>query len=146
MLAGLLTLPVYARLLVLGVGQPTSRVDGAAPEWVAPAGRTWRLPSARRSPRHETLPVVQEGEPLLASPEALEVPVVPVTRAARTPGGGMQTIGSKAVVAAQRDRVQLLSAAVVTLAILAVLTSWGVLDLGSAAAEPAPIIIGSGAD
>jgi hypothetical protein len=67
-------------------------------------------------------------------------------RVERRSVGGAGTLGSKLVVAAQRDRVQLLSAAVVTLAILAVLTSWGALDLGGAAAEPAPIIISSGTD
>jgi hypothetical protein len=50
------------------------------------------------------------------------------------------------VVGVRRDRTQLLSAAVLTLAILAVLTSWGALDLGAAAAEPAPILNNAGTD
>ena len=48
-LAGLLTLPTYLRLLGTGVGRATSRVDGAPPERVA----------RRRKPR-EVLPVEQE--------------------------------------------------------------------------------------
>src|SRR4051794_9328939 len=42
-IGSVLTLPVYGRLLFVGVGKPTSRVDRAAPEWIAPAGRTWRF-------------------------------------------------------------------------------------------------------
>ena len=62
-IASVLTLPVYGRLLVVGVGQPTSRVDRAAPEWIAPPGRTWRLPRVRRgSTPAETLPVLLEGQ------------------------------------------------------------------------------------
>jgi hypothetical protein len=41
----------------------------------------------------------------------------------------------------RRDRTELLSGAVLALAILAALTSWGALDLARAAAEPAPIIV-----
>ena len=52
-LAGFLTLPTYIRLLVLGTGPVTSRVDGSVPE------RVVRRPRGRRG---ETLPVEQEGE------------------------------------------------------------------------------------
>jgi NADH:ubiquinone oxidoreductase subunit 2 (subunit N) len=109
--ASVLTLPVYGRLLAVGAGQPTSRVDRAAPEWVAPARPTG---------------VSGAASPALA------------TRA--------RVAGGRALAAARRDRTQLLSAAVLTLAILAMLTSWGVLDLGRAAAEPAPIVGSSGTD
>ncbi len=46
----------------------------------------------------------------------------------------------------RRDRTELLSAAVLALAILAALTSWGALDLAGAAAEPAPIIVSGATD
>ena len=46
----------------------------------------------------------------------------------------------------RRDRTELISAAVLSLAILAALTSWGALDLGGAASEPAPIVSGPSAD
>jgi NADH:ubiquinone oxidoreductase subunit 2 (subunit N) len=143
LLAALLTLPVYVRLLVVGAGQPTSRVDRAAPEWVAPPGRTWRLPRFARR-KDETLPVQPD---LLEGQE--EVPTGPArVRPASSPtlGVRLQVAGQRVVVAARRDRTQLLSGAVVALAILAVLTSWGVLDLGNAAAEPAPIPVISGTD
>jgi formate hydrogenlyase subunit 3/multisubunit Na+/H+ antiporter MnhD subunit len=45
-----------------------------------------------------------------------------------------------------RDRTELLSAAILALAILAALTSWGALDIATAAAEPAPILLGGQAD
>lgn len=141
-LAGLLTLPVYVRFLVLGVGQPTSRVDRAAPEWVAPPGRTWSLPGAgRRARRNETLPVLLEGQEEATTGSER---VRPASSPAR--GVGLQVAGGRLVGALRRDKAQLLSAAVLTLAILAVLTSWGALDLGSAAAEPAPILGNSATD
>jgi len=143
-IASVLTLPVYGRLLVVGVGQPTSRVDRAAPEWIAPAGRTWRLPGPRRGPSTvETLPVEQEGGPPTSTVEPPRG-----RRAASGPsvGARAQSAGQAVVVGVRRDRTQLLSAAVLTLAILAVLTSWGALDLGAAAAEPAPILNSAGTD
>jgi hypothetical protein len=39
----------------------------------------------------------------------------------------------------RRAATELTAAAVLTLAVLAALTAWGVLDIGSAASEPAPI-------
>ena len=45
-----------------------------------------------------------------------------------------------------RDRTELLSATVLALAILAALTSLGALDLASAAAENAPILLVGGSD
>jgi formate hydrogenlyase subunit 3/multisubunit Na+/H+ antiporter MnhD subunit len=141
--AGLLTVPVYVRFLVLGAGQPTSRVDRAAPEWVAPPGRTWSLPrfGRRRATADEQLPVLLEGQ------EEVSFDPVPVRPATRTSlGTRVRVFGQRFVAGARRDRVQLLSAAVLTLAILAVLTSWGALDLGTAAAEPAPILTNAGTD
>lgn len=137
-----LTIAVYVRLFAIGVGQPTSRVDRAAPEWVAPPGRTWRIPRpARRSGTPETLPVFLEGqeEPVTAPSRVRSAPSASAGTRARVAGNGV-------VAALRRDKAQLLSAAVLGLAILAVLTSWGVLDLGSAAAEPAPILSSAGTD
>lgn len=146
-LAGFLTLPTYARLLVLGGGPVTSRVDGAVPE------RIVRQPRARRA---ETLPVEQEGEASSAEPVMTAGPVVdaaspdaPVGRRASTrrriarPGS---PIAARLVAVVQRDRAELLSGAVLALAILAALTSWGALDIGGAAAEPAPIMLAPGND
>jgi formate hydrogenlyase subunit 3/multisubunit Na+/H+ antiporter MnhD subunit len=143
-IASVLTLPVYGRLLVVGVGQPTSRVDRAAPEWIAPAGRTWRLRGPRRGVSTvETLTVEHEG--------SAPTPAVEPTRARRAASGSSvgaraQSAGQAVVMGVRRYRTQLLSAAVLTLAILAVLTSWGALDLGAAAAEPAPILNNAGTD
>jgi NADH:ubiquinone oxidoreductase subunit 2 (subunit N) len=141
-IGSVLTLPVYGRLLVVGVGQPTSRVDRAAPEWVAPAGRTWRIPRpGPPSASDERLPVLLEGQ---------EDPVAAPSRVRTAPSATVATrlrvVGNGVVKAAQRDKTQLLSAAVLALAILAVLTSVGVLDLASAAAEPAPILNSAGTD
>ncbi len=44
--------------------------------------------------------------------------------------------------ALQRDRTELLAGAVLALAVLAALTSWGALDIGGAASEPAPVVSG----
>ena len=46
----------------------------------------------------------------------------------------------------RRDRTELMAAAVLALAILAALTSWGALDIAGAAAEPAPITAGPAGD
>jgi hypothetical protein len=54
--------------------------------------------------------------------------------------------GIRVEAALRRDRTELLSGAVLALAILAALTSWGALDLASAAQEPAPIILGGATD
>ena len=64
--------------------------------------------------------------------------------------GGVRTAGSRLAVAAavwlRRDRAELLSAGVLALALLASLVAWGVLDIGQAAAEPAPAVSGIGVD
>jgi hypothetical protein len=54
--------------------------------------------------------------------------------------------GQRLIAALRRNRTELLSGAVLALAILGALTSWGALDIASAAAEPAPIIIGQAND
>jgi NADH:ubiquinone oxidoreductase subunit 2 (subunit N) len=134
--ASVLTLPAYGRLLAVGAGQPTSRVDRAAPEWVAPPGRTWRIPGVgRRSETTERLPVLLEGQEEPTMRPARGRPTTSPSLVTR-----LQVAGGRVVTGVRRDRVQLLSAAVLALAILAVLTSWGALDLGNAAAEPPPCL------
>jgi len=54
--------------------------------------------------------------------------------------------GQRFVDALRRNRTELLSGAVLALAILGALTSWGALGIADAAAEPAPIILGPGSD
>ena len=74
-------------------------------------------------------------------------------RSAARKADGDRPRGSRAETAAariagflQRDRTELLSGAVLALAILAALTSWGALDIATAAAEPAPILLGGQSD
>lgn len=173
-LAGFLTLPTYLRVLAIGFGPASSRVNRAAPERITRALR-----------RRETLDVVTEGA---APATAGGAPVVVATgvaapnasvadSAAVTPSGAddaavpsgpdarsversraaasrrarrSAAIGASAwgrvMAAVHRDRSELMSAAVLALAILATLTSWGALDLGAAASEPAPIVSGPSAD
>jgi NADH:ubiquinone oxidoreductase subunit 2 (subunit N) len=158
-LAGFLTLPTYVRVLALGTGPASSPVARAAPE---------RIVRARRPA--ETLVVQQEG-PAAAVPAGADVEGEgrrDASDAARrtdedvepTPGAGRRQVagrltgsrnaaaglGRRVGDAIRRDRTELLSAAVLALAILAALTSWGALDLGSAASEPAPIVAGPSSD
>ncbi len=56
------------------------------------------------------------------------------------------TAGARFAGLLRRDRTELLSGAVLALAILSALTSWGALDLARAAAEPAPIIVSGATD
>jgi formate hydrogenlyase subunit 3/multisubunit Na+/H+ antiporter MnhD subunit len=132
--AGLLTLPTYLRLLGTGLGRVTSRVDGAAPE---------RIVRRRRPP--ERLAVEQETSlPEGARADVAAGPTAP--RAARYPTGIRLAGAARLAEVVRRDRAELLSAAVLTLAILAALTSWGALDLATAAAEPAPILLPGAGD
>jgi len=164
-LAGFLTLPTYLRLVALGAGAPTSKVDAAAPE------RIVRRRGEGVSLLKETLDVELEGPP----PDAPGGPVGEATLdvvpddavGAVAPGRGRPAHGPSrrrvaAVVAGwshdgtrgagrlggtlRRDRTELMAAAVLALAILAALTSWGALDIAGAAAEPAPITAGPAGD
>jgi formate hydrogenlyase subunit 3/multisubunit Na+/H+ antiporter MnhD subunit len=140
-LAGLATLPTYVRLLLVGTGPATSRVRGAAPERFA----------TRR--RQETLPVTVEGE---AVPATAASPAPTTGRAARpravavSVGHAAGSVGHAAehgvATAVRRDRTELIAAAVLALAILAGLTSWGALDLGGASSEAAPTAPGPSSD
>jgi NADH:ubiquinone oxidoreductase subunit 5 (subunit L)/multisubunit Na+/H+ antiporter MnhA subunit len=126
-LAGFLTLPAYLRLLALGVGPPSSRVARAAPERITRAAR-----------RAGTLDVEVEvgGGPGVVAP-------LPTSAPARGPAGAL---GGRVTAVLRRDRTELISAAVLAIAVLAALTSWGALDIGGAAGEPAPIVSGPAAD
>ncbi len=158
-LAGFLTLPTYLRLLALGTGPATSKVDRAAPE------RIVRRRGEGVSLLKETLAVEVEGA---VGPEGdgdgSTVPAGflrmrrPRSRAelSASVAGGRDAVarGRDAVVrgltrfgaALRRDRTELLAAAVLALAVLAALTSWGALDLAGAAAEPAPTVLGQVGD
>ncbi len=153
LLAGFLTLPTYLRLLTVGAGRVTSRVDRTAPERM---GR-------RRRPV-ESLPVELEGAEIgveatrgattgqgtAAGPGAAvaEAPAAAVSAKATATAGAERAAlaGQRLVAAMRRNRTELLSVAVLALAILGALTSWGALGIADAAAEPAPIILGPGSD
>jgi NADH:ubiquinone oxidoreductase subunit 2 (subunit N) len=154
-LAGLATLPTYARLLALGTGPATSRVRGAAPE---------RVTRARASTRTVVATSVAEAEPALATegdavasaPAGAEValaaagPGSPLSRIRppRAPAGlgVLGAAGGRVGRRVRQDRTELLAAAVLALAVLAALTSWGALDVVGAAREAAPIVSGPSSD
>ena len=173
-LAGFLTLPAYLRLLALGTGPATSKVDRAAPE------RIVRRRGEGVSLLKETLEVEIEGASVGSAAARVDAPARPGDPAgpghpgdpgdpvaddvaaprrrtwtrsraelvASAAGGrdalvrGVTRLGA----ALQRDRTELLAAAVLALALLAALTSWGALDIAGAAAEPAPNVAGPGSD
>ncbi len=141
-IAGFLTLPAYLRVLMIGLGPPSSHVARAAPERF--------VRSVRRGP---SLEIEQERTPG-ADPTAEAIELDPGAGPGVGVAGGRRrrlTVGSGSFArrladALRRDRTELASAAVLSLAILAALTSWGALDLGAAAHEPAPILSGPSAD
>jgi NADH:ubiquinone oxidoreductase subunit 2 (subunit N) len=150
-LAGLATLPTYLRLLAIGTGPATSRVRGAAPERV-------RIPR-----RQEALPVAVEGAGAAdgGSPGADGGAGGRHSGHDHSPGGLARegvawtrsearaieaSLARRAAAAMRRDRTELLAATVLALAVLAVLTSWGALDIGGAASEAAPIVSGPSTD
>ncbi|HEY3335117.1 MAG TPA: hypothetical protein VGK16_07745 [Candidatus Limnocylindrales bacterium] len=137
-----LTLPTYLRLLGVGTGSPTSRVDRAAPERIM-----------RR--RVEILPVEVEdviggGTSVAAASGTRNAYPSPARRVARRSSDmasrGAVSAGRRLTRAMRRDATELAAAAVLTLAVLAALTAWGVLDIGSAASEPAPITTNAASD
>ena len=142
-IAGFLTLPTYLRLLVLGAGLATSKVDRASPERIV-RRRGEGVPLLK-----ETLVVEMKKAPegVGAAPEMTGTAPDGVASRRRVPGrrslAGAASVGSNAAArsraALRRDRTELLAAAVLALAVLALLTSWGALDIAGAAAEPAPI-------
>jgi NADH:ubiquinone oxidoreductase subunit 2 (subunit N) len=145
----------------------TSVIRSAAVESLAGVGRaralsrgavaTARGVLARTSPASRA---TQGDEPSAGDPAVDESPVAPTSERARPvvrsgAGARIGAAGARAGAAGawvgaggarfagmlRRDRTELLSGAVLALAILAALTSWGALDLARAAAEPAPIIV-----
>ena len=177
-LAGFLTLPTYLRLLVLGTGPASSKVDGAAPErvvrrrgegvsllketlevevevggTVGPIGPDGAV-GDRVGPEGEPEPLADEIE--LERPAGTDDPAPAGSRRRRARARSRVELAAAAAgwraaaihgverfeAALQRDRTELLAGAVLTLAVLAALTSWGALDLGGAASEPAPVVNG----
>lgn len=151
-LAGFLTLPTYLRLLALGVGPATSKVDRAAPE------RIVRRRGEGVSLLKESLKV--EVESTAGRGGAGDIATGPAV-SRRGPGArsraelmasagdgwvAVARAGTRFGSALRRDRTELLAAAVLALAVLAALTSWGALDLAGAAAEPAPIVSSAAGD
>ena len=59
---------------------------------------------------------------------------------------GATHAGRRLMTALRRDATELTAAAVLTLAVLAALTSWGALDISGAASEPAPIVSNAASD
>lgn len=153
LLAGFLTLPTYLRLLTVGAGRVTSRVDRTAPERMG-----------RRRRQAESLPVELEGSEIGAeatrgATTGQGTAVAPGVAAAGAPAAAVSATatatvaaeraalaGRRLAAALRRNRTELLSGAVLALAILGALTSWGAMGIADAAAEPAPIILGPGSD
>ena len=128
-LAGFLTLPTYLRLLGLGLGTATSHVDRAMPERIARGRRPMR-PGA--TPAGDGLPVEREGGDGVDGVDDLPKPAAATRRrAAMTP----VTVAT----GARRQRAEILSACVLTLALLGALVAWGAFDIARVAAEPAPV-------
>jgi NADH:ubiquinone oxidoreductase subunit 2 (subunit N) len=139
---GFLTLPTYLRLLAAGTGRPTSRVDRAAPERIVRRRRT------------ETLPVETEGTTAVGATASSAVGrderANRARRAARQSrrlaSRGSTSTGRRFMRTVRRDATELTAACVLTLALLAALTAWGVLDIGGASSEPAPITTNAASD
>ncbi len=167
-LAGIATLPTYVRLLLIGTGPATSRVRGAAPERVRIPRRQESLPVTVEGPMPAAgadavvtaaAPAEAGAEP---AAEASQVDAGPVDAAAdhrrarraragvawtRSEAGAIEaSVARRAAAALRRDRTELLAAAVLALAVLSALTSWGALDIGGAASEAAPIVSGPSTD
>jgi hypothetical protein len=138
--AGFLTLPTYLRLLVLGRGAVTTKVDGAAPE------RIVRRRGEGTSLLRETLVVETEGAPGGLAEGVATGRRAPSRRTLTGAASSGAIAATRLGAALRRDRTELLAAAVLTLAVLAMLTSWGALDIAGAAAEPAPITSGPAGD
>ena len=140
-IAGFLTLPTYLRLLGVGLGLPTSRIERAAAERIL----------RRRRPT-ESLAVELEGEvPAAAGPQpaTAEVVATDVVDVDDRPGSHRfdpDRAARRLAAALRRERTELLSGAVLALAILATLTSLGALDLAVTAADPAPVVTGPASD
>lgn len=152
-LAGLLTFPVYLRIFFIGLGPESGHVRAGAPE--------------RVSQRRRTGVAVVAVEPVVAAvapPPRVEArmsdedhddhrladALAPARRVAAVAADdarrGVATMVRSLLAALRRDSTELISASVLALAMLAALTAWGALDLGTAANEPAPIVSGPATD
>jgi NADH:ubiquinone oxidoreductase subunit 2 (subunit N) len=145
-IAGLATLPTYVRLLALGTGPATSRVRRAAPDRLVGRGREAGIGAAVLGAPDGTADGARVG-----MSDGARVAPGRVGRA--RPRAGTASVGRSVVRSFRRlanalrhDRTELLAASVLALAVLAALTSWGALDLGSAASEAAPIVAGPSSD
>lgn len=148
--AGLLTLPTYLRLLTIGLGPASSHVSRATPERFVPSARPMR--ASRSGPASDVEPAGPD-EATRPDPEADagaatagEAAVRPDRVGRRRASRQGAALGRRFTDALRRDRAELMSAAVLALAVVAALTSWGALDLGTAASEPAPIVTGPAGD
>lgn len=161
------TLPTYLRLLMVGTGPPTSKVSRAAPERIV---RGWRPDALPIEHEHGGVPAATDASATEATAEATAGAHDPdpattgdeasATRRARrrrtaAPGGAVAIrtagerlagAGHRLTRALRRDQAELVAAAVLALAILAVLTSYGALDVSGAAAQPAPIVSSASSD
>ena len=108
-----------------GEPEPAAEVaDGRA----GAGGRSGGTEPAAASPRRRPAPARSRAELTASAAGGRDAAVRGLTR-----------LGA----ALRRDRTELLAAAVLALAVLAALTSWGALDIAGAATEPAPIVWGS---
>ncbi|HET7830598.1 MAG TPA: proton-conducting transporter membrane subunit [Candidatus Limnocylindrales bacterium] len=139
---GFLTLPTYLRLLAVGIGRPTSRVDRAAPERIVRGRRTESLPVELEG----AAPAEAEGRAVASRDAHANAARRAARRSHRMASKGATSTGRRLMRAIRRDATELTAAAVLTLAILAALTSWGVLDIGGASSEPAPITTNAASD
>ncbi len=173
-LAAFATLPTYLRLLVLGTGPATSAVSRAAPERIVRGWRPEVLPVEREgslgAPGGGQAAAGSEdpagasggratedggGEPSEDGPSAgvagrTSARSRPLLATASASASDAMARGARLVgrltTAMRRDGTELTAAAVLALAILAALTSWGALDIAGAAAQPAPIVAGPSSD
>ena len=108
-----------------------------------------------RSRRVETLPVEAEGataaDGARAGGRRAATPMPAPPGGPHDGRGGWPRAARRAPAAAscaaiRRDATELTAACVLTLAILAALTAWGVLDIGGASSEPAPITTNAASD
>ncbi len=173
-LAGFATLPTYLRLLVLGTGPATSAVSRAAPERIVRGWRPEVLPIEREGAPGSTagagsLAAIEDtdgppsargtedggGEPSgdgrgmgRLGPAGARSRRRLAASAASASGALARGVAliERMTRAMRRDQTELAAAAVLALAILAALTSWGALDIAGAAAQPAPIVAGPSSD
>ena len=162
-LAGLATLPTYLRLLFLGTGpgdEPRPRAprpSGCGSRGARSRCRSrWRGRPPLPTGTADATPMPRRRSTVRRSTVRRSTPRRGHQRARRARAGVAWTrseagaieasVARRAAAALRRDRTELLAAAVLALAVLAALTSWGALDIGGAASEAAPIVSGPSTD